>query len=456
MKLLIRTSLLLLLFVLANCKKDKKDKIPPVIVFNSPTGQPTYNYSLDPTLKTYTMTIAVGARVSDNKYLSSVSVMLTDLNHVPQQGSVNVPIASTDFTFNLSYEVTQFHLQSGTYYIQITADDGYNTTAAYQPITVIESPTLLWGYCAVLKSAPNVVSYYDTSALNHSTISLTQPYNGMRYGGYNEQLYINGNNSQSFQAITMQPQTTQLAYNASATSSQQNYTCLYTDGYKPYIGFYNGDIYSFTNNGSYSTSYRLNDINFYAYYFATTSLYGVAAFKSKNTMVSDKLVTFYGSSGAFYQSALLSSPNCSIANVIALFEKQQDSLYVLGNDINNDAAVYIYSPSGNSFSASSLITTNLGKMLSAVKINNECIIFSTNSGVYACNGLAVNTVSLLPTGAQKLNYQPKLNMLTVATSTSASSSLNGYAVGSNTLSLISNRTLPFSDSLIDFEVITNK
>ncbi|HEX7412999.1 MAG TPA: hypothetical protein VF411_03055 [Bacteroidia bacterium] len=462
--------LLLFVFFLANCKKDKKDTKPPVIVFDPPTSNLPHtstqgSYSLDPTSKTYTMTIGVNARVSDNQHLASVNVTLTDLNHVPQQGSVTIPITSADFTFNINYMVTQIHLQSGTYYIQISADDGFNTTAAYQPISVPESPTLWWGYCAVLKNTPNAISYYDTT-VHHSiisTMSLSHPYNGMRYGGYNTQLYINGNNNQPFQAFTMQPQTTQLNYSENATPSQQNYTCLYTDGYKPYVGFLNCDVYSFQNTGSISTSYRLNDINFYPYYFTTTSLYGVAAFKSKIPTVSDKLVTFYGGSGAFYQSTPLSSPNCSITNVIAVFEKQQDSLYVLGNDINNNAAVYIYSPIENSFSASSLITISLGKMMSAVKVNNECIIFSTNSGVYSCNGLTVNTVSLLSAGAQKLNYQSKLNMLTVAISSATTCSLTGYAVYTSTSSVaplwtwpISHRVLTFGDSLIDFEVITNK
>ncbi len=443
MNLVFKNALLLFIFFLISCKKDKKDTQPPIISFNIPVSGQTYKM-FD--------TIPVNAHISDNEHISSVSITLTDINHVPQQSSINASIPSANFILTMNYILNQFHLSSGNYYLQIAADDGFNTTVAYQSIYIIESPTLLWGYCAVFKSNNKLISYYDTVRNNlFSFPALSQPFNGMKYGGYNEQLYINGNTTQDFQAYTMQNRSGSPNYIENASTSQQNYTSIYTDGYKPYVGFYNSDIYSYQNTGSTSTSYRLNDNNFYSYCFATSSNYGVAAFKSKNTSVSNKLVAFYGNSGAVFQSALLASPNCTIANVVAMFEKAQDTVYVLGNDASNNATAYLFYPPSIGFMPISGMPS--GKMLSAVKVNNNSIIFSTATGVYACNGLIVNPVSLLSNGAQKLYYQPKLNMLTVATSTTICT----YTVGSTALSSIPRWTLPFAaDSLIDFEVITNK
>ncbi len=91
----------------------------------------------------------------------------------------------------------------------------------------------------------------------------------MRYGGYYQQLYVNGKGAMPFQAFYAQAQSVNwsLAYSASATTSQVDYTSLYTDGIKPYVGFLNSDIYSFDVTGSYGISYRLGDQNFYPYLF---------------------------------------------------------------------------------------------------------------------------------------------------------------------------------------------
>ena len=425
------------IFFLLSCKKDKKDTQSPVISFVSPTSGQTYKM-FD--------TIAVSAHVSDNMHLSYINVTLTDANHGTLQASYSVPITSLDFIFNIKYILTQFHLASGNYLMQITADDGYNTTSSYQNIYITESPTQLWGYCIVLKNTNQTINQADTMNSLISSISLSQPYNGMKYGAYNQQLYVNGKGSQSFQSFYLQPQSAKvLTYAVSATSNQQDYTCIFTDGYKPYVGFLNSDVYSFTDIGSYSTSYRLNDPNFYPSYFTTTSAYGVGILKSKIVTVSDKIVS-YSSYGAIYNSLPLAG-NTAITNVVAVFEKAQDSLYVLGNDATNQAVGYVYCISGNNFPITLSMPTS--KIYSAVKVTNQYLICSTTSGIYPISGLNAG-VSLSPLIAQKLSYQPKLNRLTIASNTN----LNSYYVHTNSLSLISTKAL--TDSIVDFEVITNK
>jgi hypothetical protein len=443
MKLIFRASFFLFIFFLLSCKKDKKDVIAPTITCTAPAVGDHHNM-FD--------TITVSATVTDDQHLAYINVTLTDYNHTPLQASYSVPIKSAGFTFTIKYILTQFHLQTGNYLIQITADDGYNTGSLYQPITITESPTQLWGYCTALKNTPHIINQISAAGSSISSITLAQAYNGMKYGGYNQQLYVNGKGTMPFQAIYLQPgAANQLAYSASATINQQDYTCIYTDGYKPYIGFLNSDINSFDNTGAYSTSYRLNDPNFYPYLFTKTSSYGVGVFKSKNVAAygPDKIVSFSGF-GAFFNSSTL--PAAKI-KVVALFEKGDDSLYVLGNDSNNQAQVYIYYAPDNNFS-NALINGSLGSMLSAVKVSSNYAIFSTASGYYSVNEISVNQNSLFSTGgAQKLTYQPKLNMLTAA----VGFNLNSYYVSTYSLTPIAtNPSINCSDSIIDFDVITNK
>ena len=431
------------IFFLISCKKDKKDTQAPGIGCFSPTAGQHYKM-FD--------TIIVNAQITDNEHLSSVNVTLTDLNHAPLQASYSVPIPSASFTFAIKYVLTQFHLQTGTYLIQINADDGYNTSSYYQPIIITESPTQLWGYCTVLKNTSQTINQIDTvSATNIiSSIVLSQAaYNGIKYGGYYQQLYVNGKGTRPFQSFNLLPQAAnQLTYNASATINQQDYTSLYTDGYKPYVGFLNSDINSFDNTGAYGTSYRLNDPNFYSYLFTKTSNYGVGVFKSKNVVAygPDKIVSFTGFGASFNSTPI---PNFTI---VAMFEKGNDSVYVFGNDANNHVQAYIYNVPSNTLSSplGGLPTDNI---LSAVKVNGNYIIFSSSSNIYSYQYTTSNCISNVTVGAQKLAYQPKLNRLVAA----AGFNLNSYYVGTSSLTPVPNSSpINYTDSIIDFEVITNK
>jgi hypothetical protein len=94
-------------------------------------------------------------------------------------------------------------------------------------------------------------------------------------------------------------------------------------------------------------------------------------------------------------------------------------------------------------------------MLSAVKVNSNYALFSTASGIYLINGISVNSAPIGGSvGAQKLVYQPKLNRLIAATGFN----LNSYYFSANALTPISgtHSSINCGDSIVDFEVITNK
>jgi len=458
MKLLFRTAFFLFIFILASCKKDKKVTTPPTITYNAPSTGQAYGYVYDAIAHKYHLPINVIARVTDAVRLSSVNVSLTDMNHTPLQGPVSVPIISADFNFNIIYDVTDFRLQTGTYLIQITADDGTSASSSFQPIYVIEAPTLWLGYCYNLKGNPQLITGIDSLKNGNLSIPLTGTYNGMKYGSYNQQLYVNGNGNMPFTAYNIQNGAS--VYQVTATPGQINYTSLNTDGYKPYIGFRNGNLYAYSNTGAENTSYRYTGANpSYPYYFATTSTNNVAVYTNiaASPPNNDVLVTF-SSAGAAYNSTNLSVYS-SLSKIIGVFEKSLDSLYVLGNDTNNQAIAYVYTSEGG-FSTSPISGFgSFGKMLSATKINNESVVFSTNNGVYVCNGLHVNMTSLLPS-AQKIIYQSKLNVLVAANSTANAGTLSAYTLSATSgifsLTPIAKMSLTLADSVFDFELITNK
>ncbi|MEO8760816.1 MAG: hypothetical protein ABI388_06215 [Bacteroidia bacterium] len=440
---------------LVGCKKDKKVTIPPTITYSSPSGGQALSYIYDAITHKYHLPINVVARVTDPVHLASIMVSLTDLNHTPLQAPVSVPITSADFVFNIMYDVTDFRLQ-GSYLIQITADDGTSASSSFQPITIIESPTLWTGYCVNAKSNPLNIARYD-SLQNQSFLSVTLTnFNGMKFSGYNQQLFINGSGaSQSFQAFNLNHNMQD--YADGLPGGQTDYTLIYTDGNKSYVGFSSvhpdstGIINSYLSSGLASTSYRYRATNTaYPYRFIATSTNNVAIYKVALPNNQDVLVNF----GQFGFPVTTVALPVKI-NVVSVLQKSVDSLYIFGNDSNQQATAYIYTFSGG-ISASPLSGVgSLGKLLSAVSINNEYVILSTKNGVYACTGTAINTTAVLP-AAQKLAYQPKLNVLVAASGLN----LNAYKIVTNagitSFNPFTKMNLTFADSIVDFEVITNK
>ncbi len=452
MRLALTLTIVLFIFILSSCTKDKKDTQPPIITFTTPTNGQSFVFLLDSTSGKYHIPINVTGNVSDNIHLTSVYIILTDMNHTPVQDAYKLSVTSASLTINNTYDVTEFRLQTGQYIMQITADDGYNSVSSFQPINITESPTQWLGYCVNLRSAPQTITGYDSLKHINLTRTINGTYNGMKYGSYYQQLYVNGNANQPFTAYDIKTNTP--AYTEILTGTQTAFTCMHTDGRKAYVGFKNGitdgTIYSYLNTGAPSTSYRFTSSTIsFPYYFTTTSTNNVAVYKNVSAPGGDNLVTF-GGAGASFNNSLLPVNMKSVSSII---EKSQDSLYVFGNDINDNATAYIYTFSSNGFLTPPIFSNTFGKLLSAVKVNNQYVIFSTESGVYACKGTSVNSNPILTGVVQKLAYQPKINMLTTA----EMGSLNAYTVGTNSLSILNARSMAFSgDSIVDFEVITNK
>ncbi|MBS1646785.1 MAG: hypothetical protein JST67_05550 [Bacteroidetes bacterium] len=428
------------IFFLVGCKKDKKNAAPPSLSISTPnSGQIFHMYD----------TLIVSAHVSDSNPLTSISIVLTDTNHIPLQNPQNVSVQSNDFTFTQKYILSEFRLPTGTYILQITAADANNNSSAFQSITIIESPTIWMGYSAVLKSNQQNIVIYDSLKNFNWNIALTQNYNGMCFGGYNSELYVNGNNSMMCTAYNTVYKTP--VYSVQANTNQINYTMLATDGLSPYVGFYNGNIYAYTNTGTQGTSYRYSGTYpSYPYYFTTTNNRDVAVFKS-NAIGYDALVTFY-SSGAYY-SALRLFTNTPIKKVLAVFQKSYDSLYVVGNDSTGKGVVDMYTFSANAFSAGPIRVSE--PILSATQINKQCLFFSTPTKIQYCQAFSA-PMTAQAGGAQKIKFHPKLNVLSCAAANNISAYTYTTSAGFPSLQAYAKMSLLLADSVSDFEIITNK
>ena len=272
---------------------------------------------------------------------------------------------------------------------------------------------------------------------------LNTGFNGMAYGGYYHQLYSNGNINQSFQSYDAQTNTLEWSLPYGGGGLPQ-YTGVFSDGKKPYVCFYSGNVVSYSEIGTIDKTYTNTNVNYYPVYFNTFSTYNAGIYKDKFSSTSDKIICYLKNGGAAVNS------NYTPCNVTAIFEHTSDELYVLGNDATNNAVLYLYSVSTNVFAGP--LSLPSGKLLSAVQIDPDYLALASESGtIYGYRYSNGNTLALASIKAQKLIYKAKMYELTAA----SKNTLYVYSVSGN-YSLGLSNTHVLSDSIIGFEVVTNK
>lgn len=387
-------------------------------------------------------TIVVNAHVSDDVKLTSVTVSLTDMNNTPVQFTANIPIQGKDFSFTIKYILSEYRLNTGNYQISINANDGTNSHQSTQKIFVIESPTVKTGYAIVGASTPKVIAKYDTSFVSTGSINVSTGFNGMAYGGYNQQLYINGNINQGFQSYNMQAGVADWSMPYGSSGIPQ-YMGVYSDGQKAYVSHYYGNLIAYSNTGQSVKTFTNNASGYYVSYFNFGSTYDMAVVKDKFGTGPDKIV-------CYKLTGVPNNDNFTPCSIVGIFEKRFDQFYILGNDATGKSVFSLYDASANTCTPVSVLAN--GKMLSAVQIDPDFMIFSCDNGnVYGFRYSNSNVLPMAGVMAQKLFYQPKMTELTA----SVKNNLYVYSVSGN-YTLTQRKMQVFADSIIGFEVITNK
>src|ERR1700746_4127123 len=123
----------ILLLFLFSCRKEE-DISAPKITFSSPVENQVFNvYDHVP----------VKASVTDNTKLTSISVSLVDASQSLVHITVPVPVSSPSTNVDMQYLLDNIHLESGVYYMLISASDGKNDSHGYLKINIVAVPKVL-------------------------------------------------------------------------------------------------------------------------------------------------------------------------------------------------------------------------------------------------------------------------------------------------------------------------
>ncbi len=436
-----RTLFLLLLLsaiFISACKKKgpDEDTTYPTITIVKPGSSISYNM-FD--------TIHIQVSVSDDQILKTVTVGLTDLNRIPVQANVNYTPNTAQLDINIGYEITEYHLLSGFYYVMVYASDGQNDIQSARTIYIHASPIVKTGYYLFTSSASqNNVQKTDTNFASVNTVQNSGEFNGSAISNYYQRLYVGGGINQDFQAYDCSSNALKWAKQNSGAGSPYFSSCG-TDGKNVFIGYNNGQLIKYDYNGGQLTSYNYPDPDYYSQHGAVAADKYIAHYQSRYVPNNKKLVVFDLSSGSAVKELSVNF------TTLGVFEKSNDEVYILGNDNTGQGVVYVYTISTTSLY--SPVSLSSGKIISACKIDSDILLIAMDDGniyeyQYSTNNLISIDNGVLVT---RMRYSENENYVYIASD-----------VQLRTCQLLSNFTLHtvhtynHSDTIRDFQVIFNK
>lgn len=113
------------------CKKEKTDSENPVITIHAPSTGSVFNFTED---------IFISATVSDNINLESIRIQITNSSNQSFLNQIEYTNAGTEKNIQTHITHNDLYLNSGTYYVKITAKDNDNESILFRQITLVEAP----------------------------------------------------------------------------------------------------------------------------------------------------------------------------------------------------------------------------------------------------------------------------------------------------------------------------
>ena len=389
--------IVLSLLFLHACKKDK-DITGPTVEINTPIDNQTFNV-LD--------VIIVSGAVSDDTKITSVTVSLVDAQQHVAHVSVSASVTSPTMSYSVQYPLDNIHLESGTYYILVTASDGANDTRKYCKINLIAVPRVLTKLFVVSNTTSSQTNwgYIDNSFSSIVPFTtFTGDYIGSATSSYYQQLFNCGNYTGNYSSYDLT--TNLLKYTISGNTSSNPYFTGYTTAINnTFVARYDEYIkgYNYKGDPTY-TAQAMSGC------FAKHIIFngGVLIAEQQNKITLAKiLVTYYATGVADVQTNLTQ-------DVAALVEKDNTNVFVFGN-VSGQGIIQLFDRINNNLWSPYPFSLPLGSILSAVKINDDTYLIGHSNGTILKYQYQTSSLTTYLTGytAKQLKYDSDANKIYV-------------------------------------------
>lgn len=422
----------LLIITLFSCKKDI-DKIGPKITFNTPIENQTFN------VYDY---VTVNATVTDDTKITSVSVSLLDASENYAHVIVPVTVSSPSMTLNLQYSLDNIHLETGFYYIKISASDGKNDSYKFQKIYLIAVPKAL--------QTVYVISNIGSSQTNLSTIdasfssiipfhTFSGDYLGSSVSSYYQQAYVCGNYTGNFTGQVLQYNSPKFTI-APIVSVNPYFTGYYNDDKYNYVAKYDGSIKGYDYLGSvFSSTTSLS--GYYAQHICFNNGYMIT--EEKDILSATKKLVTYFSTGS-------QEKNCSLSqDVIQFCEKDATNVFVFGN-VGGQAIIQLFDRINNTVWNPYPFALAAGNLLSAIQLDSDTYLLGHSNGTIYKYQYSMGSVTTYLTGytAVKLKYDGVNNKLYVV----EANKISTFNLG--TLALVN--SVNSAENILDVHLLYNR
>jgi len=374
-----RSGMLLLLSLtctLNSCKKDKS--AAPVIEIFMPAAGGIYHYG---------DTIHVKAHVHDERQITKLTCVLANGNNVPFLPVTSFSTGGSQHTIDFKYVISNKLIPSGEYRLVIFASDGETDVRGYRGLTVIEMPRELWKIYLAASDNNITTSIYRTDSLLNPGFLVSFPgdFSGSAAMTSSGMFFSAGKHTGHFYALNAATEAVEWSFANCAASGFPCYTAIDSDRERVYAGYADGRITGYDKNGIQQFSAITNQ-----------GSYPVILLNLENKLVAVEKPVTGGNGNIIVYSKPAGAPLFvlpAMMKIAAIERRNQDEVYVIGND-NGTAHIFLCElPSGNLSLRQQLPQTEI---YDAAPINEYYMVLATSSGLMEFDYNSNSLVPLVP------------------------------------------------------------
>lgn len=381
---------LIILIFCASCKKSEEDKESPFISIDSPLANVPFSYG---------DTIFVSGLITDDQALKSIKISVYDQSkNFEITSSILFYDKGTHFNLNCLIGINDPTLESGVYYLGITADDGFNTKKHFVPIQIagIERKMLGIVYLSYNGSGPTYVQMIDTLGVETTLLTLDGDYQTSEISSKYGKLFVAGALTGDFNAVELEDKRIAWRIENQTNNVLPWFYNIYVKNSIVYIGTQNESINAYSINGLPIRRYSCNHgwmpmliLEHENRLFAATQ---------NIRYLKPQMAQFYAGSSLFINQQIMDF------RPVKMYGKEADYLLIFGNE-GNIGKSYRYYFLENAFNSD--IDFGTDTIIDVAQYGNNEFLVLTNQGVwhYYSNRNSSVTSSSNFSGGNSLMYE---------------------------------------------------
>ncbi len=421
---------ILLIIIAFSCKNDTDYGYPEISVSKPLPGSFYENGD----------TIKFQADFSDDNKLTSIEVMLVDMDNKPVLPVVNITPNKNPYSFQGDYYINDPTLPSGRYYLRFQASNGNNVTNKFVEVQLFElMKEMLY---PIIVTHPETDIWFAYRLENDikwvKCFTQTGDYTGCAVNSAGSQFYMCGNSISNLSSIRLPDGFLQWDVKPVYYQSNNWFGGIEFSYPNLFVSCAEGNIrgYNKTGNEIYkSETFHHAEPRL----LVSTNNYVIAEFV--DAFSSDKfLVTFHNPGGKMFGSKFFEG------NVIDLIHTTGEKILVFSN-LEGQGSISQYDATYNTLST--LHPFYSGVFIDAAKMDNDNYIISSSAGIYLYR---LSNNSLTPLLSDFKDAKIECNTVSQQFYTCSANEMRVYSFPNPVLL----QSIPLPDTVVDFHLVYNK